>query len=70
MWCLAVKVVSPCEVCNVSGLQGVWRLARRVPRQAVWKHVLPSGSEAAPGDIAKAEFVLACFGCVWSTRLW
>jgi len=59
-WRLAVRVVLPGEVCNVSVLLGAWRLAACVPRQAVWKHISPSGSTAALGynTMAKAWIAL------------
>jgi len=38
-----------------NGIKGACRLAIRVPRQTVWKHISPSGSGAVPGDIVEAE---------------
>jgi len=47
-WRLAVRVASLGDTCRNSGNKGAWRLTARVPRQAIWKCVSPSGSRAAP----------------------
>jgi len=57
-----VRVVPPGDTCSGSGIRGAWRLAARVPRQAVWKHILPNGSSVAPSNNVKAEWLFA-FGC-------
>jgi len=44
-----------------SGFRGAWRLAVRVPGQAVWKPV-------TPGDIGEAKVLCLFWMCV-STRL-
>jgi len=39
--------------------QGAWRLAARVPRQAVWKRGSPDGLGVAPSNIAATKIVSA-----------
>jgi len=34
-WRLAVRVIPPGDVYNVSGLRGAWRVVAHVPRQVV-----------------------------------
>jgi len=41
MWRLAIRVVPPGDTCRNSSIKGAWRLAARVPRQAVWKLFAP-----------------------------
>jgi len=45
---LAMKTVPPGEI--------AWRLAARVPRQAVWKLAAPSGTCPPPGDLYYCSF--------------
>jgi len=59
VWRLAVKVVPPSNTYRRSMYIDAWRLAARVPCQAVWKRVSPSGSGAALGDNAEAEALFA-----------
>ena len=47
---LAVGTVPPGGSCRLYDSWGAWRLAARVPRQAVWKLVAPSGTCPPPGD--------------------
>jgi len=61
VWRLAVREVPPSDVCNVSMLQGTWRLAARVACQAVWKRILPGGSGATLSDIVEAYTVFWLF---------
>jgi len=51
-------VVSPGDVCNISVLRGAWRMAARVPHQAVWKRVSPGGFGPALNDNAEAGLVI------------
>ncbi|QCD93736.1 hypothetical protein DEO72_LG5g1812 [Vigna unguiculata] len=46
---LAVRLVPQGDVFEGSDTNGAWRLATRVPRQAVWKCISPSSSGAALG---------------------
>ena len=50
-----MRVVPPGDTYSSSGMRGAWRLAVRVPHQAVWKCVSPGDLGAVPGDIAEAE---------------
>jgi len=43
-------------VCN-----GVWRLAARIPRQAIWKRDSRGAALEPPGDIVEVEL---CFSCL------
>ncbi|QCE14478.1 hypothetical protein DEO72_LG11g1479 [Vigna unguiculata] len=56
-WRLAVRVASPGDTCRNNGKKGAWRLAARVPRHTVWKHVSPVGLAAAPNNIVEVENV-------------
>jgi len=56
-WRLAVRVASPGDTCRNNGKKGAWRLAARVPRHTVWKHVSPVGLAAAPNNIVEVEVV-------------
>jgi len=40
-------------------------LAARVPRQAIWKRVSPSGSGAAPGDNTVAATLIVVIGLIY-----
>jgi len=54
---LAVGTFPPggcCRLCNSFG--GAWRLAARVPRQAVWKLAVPGGTCPPPGDLYCCSF--------------
>jgi len=56
---LAIRVVPPGDTYNGNGIKGTWRLVTLVPRQVVWKHILPSGLRAAPDD--NADTTIVCF---------
>jgi len=58
VWRLAVKVIPPGDTRTDNVYCGAWRLAVRVPRQAVWKLVAPSELRTTPGDMSVAELCL------------
>jgi len=58
-WRLAVRVVPPGDTCRGRESKGAWRLAACGPRQAVWKHISPVGSEAVSSNNTKAEALFA-----------
>jgi len=47
---LVIRIVSLGDACGNSSIRGTWRLAPRVPRQAVWKPFASGDSCGAPGD--------------------
>ena len=65
---LAVWTIPPGSVFNCWWFWGAWRLAVRVPCQAVWKLVVPSDTCFPLGDLADVSLSYWILQ-VWSTRL-
>jgi len=51
---LAATGVSLGDTYKNSGNKGAWRLAARVPRQAIWKRIVLGDLWVVPGDTVKA----------------
>jgi len=47
-----VRTVPPGGCCRLCNFLSAWRLAVRVPRQAVWELIAPSGTCPQLGDLA------------------
>ena len=63
---LAMETVPPGGSCRSCDLWGAWRLAARVPRQAVWKLAAPGGTCPPPGELYCCSLSFECEFVIYS----